>query len=312
MSKGIEALKKLKIGILAGGASSEREISLRSGKEVFNAFKQAGLDAILCDVNEVNLASSIEQTKIDVAFIALHGSFGEDGTVQHMLSQMKIPYTGSGPEASRAAFDKLESKRIFFREGIPSPEYKVARSFEEVLSLGMEIPFVVKPRLEGSSMGLSVVFEETEIEQAIEEALKYGMDMIVERFVPGREITVGILKGRALPIVEIVPSGGTYDFDSKYLSDKTRYLVPAEFKKDIYETDEKYGVKAHDALGCKGFSRVDMIVEDDKNIHVLEVNTIPGLTHRSLLPMAARQEGLDFYELCVKMLLAAFDDTAEG
>jgi len=301
----MELLKKYKIGVLAGGSSSEREISLKSGKAVFRAFKGRDLNVVFLDVEEKNFESLIKRSGIDLAFIALHGNFGEDGTVQKWLTSKKIPHTGSGPKASRLAFDKAESKKMFKNAGIIIPEYEEIKTENDAASLRIMPPYVVKPRKEGSSIGLSVALSREKLKGAVNKALKFGPGVIVERFIPGREITVGILDEKALPVVEIVPEDNIYDFHSKYSSDRTEYIVPARLGGGLYNKAQEEGLKAHNILGCEGFSRVDMIVSDDNNIFVLEVNTIPGLTERSLLPMAAKEDGMDFSELCVKMLQIA-------
>ncbi|MFQ5953071.1 MAG: D-alanine--D-alanine ligase, partial [Candidatus Omnitrophota bacterium] len=304
-NRNMEELKKYKIGVLAGGSSSEREISLKSGKAVFSALQDMGMNTAFIDVNEDDFFSKVDQADIDVAFIALHGKFGEDGTVQRMLAEKNITYTGSGPEASHMALDKLASKERFSEQGLRIPEYKVIRSFEEITREEVWIPCVVKPRSEGSSIGLSVVSSRDELDKAIEKASFYGEDIIIERFIEGREITVGIIDGRALPVVEIIPAGGCYDFDAKYQSEKTRYVVPAEISREASDSAQEAALRAHRALGCEEFSRVDMRLSSEGEIFVLEVNTIPGLTERSLLPMAAKASGLDFQQLCVEILRGA-------
>ncbi|MFH1552617.1 MAG: D-alanine--D-alanine ligase [Candidatus Omnitrophota bacterium] len=305
MDKELDMLKKYKIGVLAGGSSSEREISLKSGKAVFGALQGKGLNTVFIDVEEDNFSSLVDRPGIDVAFIALHGKFGEDGTVQRILDERSVPYTGSGPEPSRLALDKEASKKIFEDEGLCVPEYRVVRAGEDVSRLDITFPCVVKPRYEGSSIGLSIVPSRDLMRGAIDRAARFGERIIIEKFVFGREITVGVLNDRALPVVEIIAAGGVYDFSAKYYSDDTEYVVPAKLDKDEYLRAQETGLKAHRALGCEGFSRVDLRLSDRGDIFVLEVNTIPGLTERSLLPMAAKAEGVDFSELCVKMLLGA-------
>jgi D-alanine-D-alanine ligase len=303
--KDLDPLKKYRIGVLAGGSSSEREISLKSGKAVFGALTEIGLNAELIDVKEDNFASLIESSGIGLAFIALHGRFGEDGTVQRMLSERKILYTGSGPEASRTALDKIASKKRFSDENLNIPEYVVTELGQELPSEKVWFPCVVKPQHEGSSIGLTVVSDKEHLVDAVDRAFNYGNHVIIEKFIEGREITVGILENRALPVVEIVPEGGCYDFNAKYHSANTRYVVPAEIDENTSGRAQKAAVSAHEALGCEEFSRVDMRVSPEGELFILEVNTIPGLTERSLLPMAAKAAGLSFSELCVKILLGA-------
>ena len=301
----INELKKYKIGVLAGGTSSERDISIKSGNAVFEGLRRVGLDVLFLDVREEDFSTVISRSGIEMAFIALHGRFGEDGTVQRMLDNAGVPYTGSGPAASKLALDKLLSKEVFSKEGIMVPEYGVTTSGKEIESLPVRSPCVIKPRYEGSSMGLSTVFSDDLMAAAIDRALIFGNEIIVERFIPGREITVGILDDRPLPIVEIITSAGIYDFEAKYDSSDTRYVVPAQIDDATYLKAQETGLKAHLALGCRDFSRVDIRLSDSGEPFVLEVNTIPGLTERSLLPMAAKADGMDFSELCVKMLCGA-------
>lgn len=295
-----------KIGILAGGPSSEREISLRSGKAVYNALLEAGLNSILLEIRN-DIDEVIRNNNIDVAFIALHGRFGEDGTVQKVLEDAGIPYTGSGVEASAAALDKIISKDIFIKNSIPVPKHTVIDKsrFNEIDYGKIDIPVVVKPHLEGSSIGLSVVKDRSSLRAAIEEAFKYGDRVMLEEYIDGRELTVGILNDEALPVIEIVPKDKVYDYNAKYKDSATKYLVPAPIPEDLSERARALGVMAHKALGCKSFSRVDMMLAPSGDIFVLEVNTIPGMTERSLLPKAAQATGLRFSSLCVKILEGA-------
>ncbi len=305
MDNEVDFLEGCKIGVLAGGSSSERQISLKSGKAVFKALKAAGLETVFLDVNESNFSSCVEKSGIDVAFIALHGKFGEDGTVQCMLEEREIAYSGTGPESSRLALDKIASKKKFSEKGVSSPSYTVVDPAVPVSVDGKSFPCVVKPVFEGSSFGLSIVESENDLQRAVDKAAGYGEDIIIEEFIPGREMTVAILDEKALPVVEIVPVAGIYDFDAKYESSATEYLVPANIFGEEYRRVQKEALKAHNALSCEGFSRVDLRYALDGGIFVLEVNTIPGLTERSLLPMAAKAAGIDFQELCIKILKSA-------
>lgn len=298
-------LKKYRIGVLAGGPSNEREISLKSGKTVFKALSEAGLNVAFIDVKEDDFSFLIRRSGIDMAFIALHGRFGEDGEVQSVLQGENIPYTGSGPESSHIALDKVASKKRFGEEGLNIPEYTVLRAGDDISEMDIRYPCVVKPRREGSSIGLSIVSSVEHIREAVKKAFRYGGESIIERFVPGREITVGVIDDEPLPVVEIVASNGVYDYSAKYHSGDTEYIVPAELTGPEYADAQRTGLRAHKALGCEDFSRVDMRLSEKGRIFVLEVNTIPGLTERSLLPMAAKAAGMDFFELCVKMLHGA-------
>jgi len=307
MTGRIDLLKKYRISVLAGGASSEREISLKSGRAVFAALGSLGLEARFIDVKSGDFVRLFEGPAADIAFIALHGRFGEDGSVQKLLEERGIPYTGSGPDASRTALDKLLSKEYFARSGLRVPDHVVVRGTKELESAGIDFPCVVKPRCEGSSIGLSVVGSRDRLAEAVSKAASFSEDVIVEEFIKGRELTVGVLGGKALPVVEIACADGVYDFNAKYESSDTRYIVPADLDEDTGRRAREAGLRAHSALGCAGFSRVDMRLSDDGEVFILEVNTIPGLTERSLLPMAAKASGLDFSQLCVNMLYDAIE-----
>jgi D-alanine--D-alanine ligase len=301
-----EVMKKSKfgrIGILAGGPSNERDISLRSGMAVYDALLAEGLDPVFLDVKN-DIDEIIHNSRIDVAFIALHGRFGEDGTVQSLLEDAGIIYTGSGVEASRAALDKAASKDLFIKNHIPVPRHivlvKGSSDAHDSDELGM--PIVVKPHLEGSSIGLSIVRDKSLLQDAIDKAFEYGDKVILEEYIDGRELTVGILNDEALPVIEIVPENKVYDYNAKYKDPATKYLVPAPISEDISVKARSLGVMAHKTLGCRSFSRVDMMMSSSGDIFVLEVNTIPGMTERSLLPKAALATGLRFGSLCVKIL----------
>lgn len=308
----LDTFEGRKIGILAGGDSSERDVSIKSGKAVFDAFSRMGLKAVFLDVRENDVLRKITENKVDIVFVALHGKFGEDGSVQELLSGEGIPYTGSNPESSRLAIDKLASKKTFAESGLLVPEYQSVCRGEDLVKVidNTIFPCVVKPRYEGSSIGLSVVTQKNKLGLALEEAFKFAEDVIIEEFIPGREITVGVLDGSPLPIVEIVPLGGIYDYDSKYVSAMTRYTVPADIASSSAKIAQAAAMSAHNALSCFGFSRTDMRMASDDKFYILEVNTIPGLTEKSLLPLAAKAAGVDFDELCVKMLSSALDRPA--
>jgi len=308
----MDELKRYRIGVLAGGSSSERDISLKSGKAVLSALKGRFPDVVFIDVKEEEFARQVERAGIDLAFIALHGRFGEDGTVQGILDGMGIPYTGSGPAASRLAMDKFLSKERFAAAGLATPGGRLVEAGAAVPHGDTGFPCVVKPRYEGSSIGLTVVLSEKEFPAAMEKASRAGQDIIVEDFVPGREITVGVLEDGVLPPVEIKTTRGVYDFDAKYSAADTVYTVPAELGEEERHALSGAGLAAHRALGCRGFSRVDMRFTEEGRPYVLEVNTIPGLTERSLLPMAAGAAGLDFSRLCVKMLCGAISPEKEA
>ena len=297
-----------KIVVLAGGPSSEREISLKSGQAVYAALKKKGEDVDFLDVDR-SFEGKIKNLKCDVAFLALHGRFGEDGTVQSMLEEMNVSYTGSGVDASRLALDKIASRKIFSDNNLFVPRYMVAGKNcdpEKILS-DFTAPFVVKPQREGSSIGLTVVRESSELSEALNKAFKYDDEVLIEEYIFGRELTVGVLENKTLPVVEIVAKNKVYDYDAKYEDKNTTYIVPADLIGNVYEKAQKDAFKAYELLGCRDFSRVDMRMNEEGNIFILEVNTIPGLTERSLLPKAAQATGLDFNELCMKLVHMAYE-----
>jgi len=308
----------MRVGVLAGGASSEREISLKSGRAVHNALIQEGIDAFFLDVRD-NIYDIIKSERMDVAFIALHGAFGEDGTVQRILGAAGIPYTGSGEEASRLALDKIASKKIFIKRGIPTPRFivldksnlisraRLSVPYHKLRSDGKGFPLVVKPQLEGSSIGLAVVKEEGELENALAKAFEYGPKVLIEEYIAGRELTVSVLGEEALPVIEIVPKDHIYDYKAKYTDPDTQYLVPAPITEAEGLKARELGKRAHDALGCSALSRTDMMMDGRGRIFVLEVNTIPGMTERSLLPKAAQAAGLDFNKLCLRLVREAYE-----
>ena len=293
----------MRVAVLAGGPSSEREISLRSGKAVHNALLQEGVDAFFVDVRD-NIYDIIKSEHMDVVFLALHGKFGEDGTVQKILDSADIRYTGSGADASRIALDKIASKEIFIKNGIPTPKYVVAKKGKSNIKKlsSIKLPVVVKPQFEGSSIGLTVVREDRELEGALAKAFEYGSKVLVEEYILGRELTVGILNDCPLPVIEIIPKEKIYDYNAKYSDPDTQYLVPAPISDSEASQARSFGLQSHKALGCRSFSRADMIMDESGNIFVLEVNTIPGMTERSLLPKAAGAIGVSFNKLCVKLV----------
>jgi D-alanine-D-alanine ligase len=295
----------LRVGVLMGGASAEREVSLRSGKAVEEALRSQGLAVEGIDVG-ADIAEKLRASRVEAAFIALHGRGGEDGTVQGLLELMGIPYTGSGVLASALAMDKIFSKQIFQCCGLQTPPYQVWAKGDDlprpVSFPDFGLPVVVKPAQEGSTIGVSVVWQEDELEPACAKALQFGRTLLIEKYIPGREITVGILGDEVLPPIEIVPSSGFYDYRAKYTSGMTEYLVPAPLSKEAILRVQESAMKAHRALGCEGFSRVDFRLEDGGTPFALEVNTVPGMTETSLLPKAAAAAGYDFRALTRRIL----------
>lgn len=302
-----------RIGILMGGSSSEREVSLNSGKAVYESLKTKALDVVAIDIQTDNWRENrqlIQEAHIDIAFIALHGRFGEDGQIQAMLEQMNIPYTGSGPAASRLAMDKIISRRIFQEERLPVPNYvDVSRNDEQGLifeaTQHLSPPLVVKPAAQGSSIGLSIIDTQRQVTKAVQHAANFSERIIIEEYIRGREITVGILGDTALPVVEIIPQNKFYDYEAKYTLGKSSYVVPANLSEQITIQAQRVAHAAHKLLGCSGFSRVDMRLSLDNIPFILEVNSIPGLTSNSLLPKAAKAAGLDFTQLCICILRLA-------
>lgn len=298
-----------RIGVLLGGPSSEREISIKSGTAAYDALLSLGLDVVCIDPKNVtSVKEDILSARINVAFIALHGRFGEDGAMQAILEEMGIPYTGSGPEASRLALNKILSRGIFQDNDIPVPGYRVWRRPSGVKSVLKDVsfPFVVKPANEGSSIGLSIVETKEEAIPAINTAFSYDDEILIEEYIPGEDITVGILDDEPLPVVHIKPKAKFYSFHAKYTQGMSEYVVPARFSGDIIDQAQRLGSLAHHILGCRAFSRVDMLLDKrDNNVVVLEVNTIPGLTSSSLLPKAAAAAGIDFPQMCLRMVESA-------
>ena len=304
-----------RIGVLMGGPSSEREISLLSGKAVFEALKAAGLDVVAIDIttDDADIDKSlIGAENIDCAFLALHGRFGEDGTIQKILEDMRLPYTGSGVLASQLAMDKVASHRLFQDNGLNVPKYAVASKNTysgERLDELFSYPIVVKPVTGGSSIGLSIVYKKEDFIKAMDLAFTYDGRAMVEEYVLGRELTVGVLEEKALPVIEIIPKNEFFDFEAKYQSGLTEYVVPAKLDSATAAKVQETGLAAHKLLGCWGCSRTDIILTPAGLPYILEVNTIPGMTATSLLPKAARNVGIDFTQLCLTLIKLAYEKT---
>lgn len=309
-------LKKKKIAVLMGGRSGEREVSLRSGKNVFNSLKSQGFNVISLDVDD-KVIDKLKKNRIDVAFVMLHGRFGEDGAIQGLLELYDIPYTGSKVLASALAMNKVASKRIFEATGIPTPKYLTIDPDENISKQASKIkrvfpfPLVVKPVSEGSSIGITIIKKEEALEGVLKKTVSDYKDVFIEEYIKGRELTVGIVgRGsdtKALPILELRPKNEFYDFHAKYTPGQTEFILPAKLPKGFYEYTQKVAINAHNALGCYGVSRVDMIVSEHDNIpYVHEVNTIPGMTDQSDLPAEAACADISFDELVVKILESAF------
>lgn len=294
------------VGVLLGGTSPERKISLKSGRAVAKALREAGFRVRSIDPGRVSRRGILAKP-FDVAFIALHGSGGEDGTIQKWLDQKKVPYTGSNERGCRLSFDKILSKRVFVREGIPTPEFVTAgiKDWEKKLS-GFPVPFFVKPPCDGSSIGVyRVDCFETSRKKIAESVRRYRM-LLVEKAVTGREFTVGVFGGQALPVIELRPKSAFYDFKSKYTKGMTDYLVPAPITAGLAKRLQRLGLAVHKALGLRDYSRVDIMVDSRGRPYVLEANSIPGFTAFSLLPKAARHAGIEFDELCSRLVFWAY------
>ena len=296
--------------LLAGGTSGEKEISQASGDGAFGALTEAGFEVTRLDPANKDDLNSLIKDEYDVAFLALHGKGGEDGTIQGMLQLLGIPYTGSGVLASATAMDKARSKVFYEKAGIPIIPGLDIRLGEEIdleaIKQKVGIPCVVKPATEGSSLGLRIVQEEDELQEAIDYVLTVDDKIVIEKFVKGTETTVAVLGNNdleALPVIEIVPlAADTYDFESKYAPGGCKHICPARLDEDITGTLHELAKKAHHALGCRGVSRTDFIVDEEGNPWILETNTIPGMTPTSLLPDTAGVAGYTFPELCIKLV----------
>lgn len=325
------------IGVIMGGTSAEREVSLKSGAAVFNALKGLGYDVKAIEIaaesvlkapipnpqspivrcSSSQICETLRDEKIDTAFLALHGGYGENGAIQGLLEVVDIPYTGSGVLASALAMDKEMSKKIFLYHGIPVLPFKVisrrsADSRQEkeaedygLSDTGFDLPWVIKPVAEGSSIGITIVKDRPSIQAAVEAAFRFCDRILIERFLEGREVHIGVLNNRVLGSVEIRPKTGFYSYEAKYTPGLTEYILPPDMPSDIMAGAEAAGLAACRALGCRGAARVDLIINTKGDPYVLEVNTIPGMTETSLLPKIARQSGLDFPSLIEEILREA-------
>jgi D-alanine-D-alanine ligase len=292
--------------VLLGGRSAEREISLRSGGMVLDALKSAGVDAHAFDPKDQGLEQLIAQ-RFDRVFIALHGRFGEDGTVQGALEYLGIPYTGSGVMASALAMDKWRTKLLWQAAGISTPPYELLSAASDFTAVGerLGLPLMMKPAREGSSIGMSKVMSVEKIGAAYELAAEYDEVVIAERFVEGVEVTVAILGGEALPVIRLETPRVFYDYEAKYFANDTRYLCPSGLPRAQERSIQAEALRAFELIGCRGCGRVDVMIDGAGTAYLLEVNTSPGMTDHSLVPMAARAHGMDFGALCLKILEAA-------
>lgn len=305
--------QKTKVAVLMGGVSSEREVSLHSGAGVAKALRSAGFEVVEAVVDEADLGC-LDGVAADAVFVALHGAFGEDGQVQRLLEKAGLPYTGSGPEASLLAMDKVQSKERFAAAGLVTPEFLVAEApaagaqrAAVMERLGPVV--VVKPAAQGSSIGVSIV-EADGLAAALSEAVSFDGRAVVERYIPGREITVGIVGEEALGVIELRPHHKFFDYTAKYTKGETDYIIDPELPGGIAQEARAAALAAFRSLGCRDLARVDMIYGDDGRLYVLEVNTIPGFTETSLVPMAAAARGRDFPALCGDLVRMATERVA--
>lgn len=304
-----------KIGVLLGGLSSEREVSLRTGEAVLNALRERGHNVIPIYVDH-DIDVALRQEQIDVAFIALHGRWGEDGCIQGLLELQGIPYTGSDVMASALAMHKGKAKELFRLHNLPTPAYYTLTEDDAADLAGVHgdfgFPCVVKPIREGSSVGVAICHSLEELAPAVEKALCFDGEVLIERFIAGKEVSVAILGNRALGACEIAPRAGFYDYQNKYTKGATDYFVPPRLSPERYRGVLAQALRAHIALGCQGATRVDMMISESGNEFILEVNTVPGLTPTSLLPKIADAAGISFGELCEHMLASASLTTRRG
>jgi D-alanine-D-alanine ligase len=296
------------VGVLLGGVSAEREISLRTGEAIMKALR--GRDYNVCPIDVgYDIAERLISEQIGVAFITLHGRFGEDGTIQGMLELMRIPYTGSGVLASALSMDKIMSKRIFSAHAIPTPAFHILEATEGVKEalekLSFPFPIVVKPASEGSTIGVTIIHDKDKLAQAMGHGRQYDPRLLLEEYIKGKEITLGVLNGQPLPLIEIAPKSGFYDYRAKYTKGETEYILPPRIPPKVHEEAERIGLDAYRVLGCAGCARVDMMADEKGGVFVLEVNSMPGMTETSLVPKAAHSAGIDFPELVERILGSA-------
>jgi D-alanine-D-alanine ligase len=304
-----------KVAVLMGGRSAEREVSLNTGAQVAAALSGRGFVVTKVDSRDLSFIDTLRTLSPDVVFICLHGRFGEDGTVQGLLELLDLPYVGSGVLSSALAMNKVMAKHLFVSEGLPTPQHVIVRAGDKVnvddVTAVLGPKTVVKPANEGSSVGMSIVHDPSELPAALAAAFAYDGVVLIERFEEGVEVTIGVLGNDdpiALPTLEIVPVNEFYDYDSKYVPGMSRHIIPAGVSESARAECQRIAVAAHRALGCAGMSRADTIVTPDGRVLLLEVNTIPGMTATSLVPDAARAAGIEFPALCERLVALALED----
>ena len=300
----------MKIVILAGGDSSEREISLKSGKEVFNALKKKGHELFLLDPVEENFCEKILKIKPDCVFIALHGGKGEGGIIQGFLETLNIPYTGSDTLSSAICLNKLISKKILKFHKIPTPDFIVVDKSFSPEKIPFKYPVVVKPASQGSTIGIKIVEKESELYKAIKEAFNYDNEVFIEKYIDGKEVTVSIIGNenpKVMPIIEIITPTGFYDYKAKYTPGGSIHKIPPDLPENVIKKVEDVAIKAYKAVKCSGFARIEIIVSKKGTPYILDINTIPGLTKTSLFPDSAKAAGIPFEELCEKIINLALE-----
>ncbi len=291
-----------KIAVLMGGPGSERDVSLATGRGVSKALRSLGTEVVEVDVRDEDFALPKDA---DLAFITIHGTFGEDGQLQKILEERGVPYTGDGVQASLAAFDKILSKEKFREHNVVTPEWEVVEVSQRPT---ISVPLVVKPARQGSTVGVVIVKTASELDSAMAEAVKFDRKLLIEKFVPGRELTIGVLGDQALPILEIIPKGGFYDFNNKYpflnpqAGGGAEHVCPAKIDPNKTKQIQELALRAFRALGLVVYARVDMLLSDSGDPFVLEANTIPGMTEASLLPEAAAAAGINYVDLCARII----------
>ncbi len=300
-----------KIGVLMGGMSAERDISMRSGLAVYQALQELGYNSEAIDVGK-DIVNVLKKSKVKFVFLALHGGIGENGAIQGLLDVIGIPYTGSGVLASALAMDKEASKKAFMHHGLEVPRFIVVRQqkgkkkAQPVLTTpDFPLPWVVKPASEGSSIGVNIVKDENDLMPAVEKAFSLGDRVIIEEFIKGREVHIGIIGERAIGGVEVRPTLEFYNYEAKYTSGLTEYIIPPEIEEPLFESLKEKALIAHKALGCSGYSRVDFMLDSDGRPYILEVNTLPGMTGTSLLPKIAQSDGMSFKDLLEEVIKIA-------
>lgn len=303
---GFELTDQTKVAVLMGGIAAEREVSLRSGQAVTAALQAQGIDATAIDVSSLQQLESVAK-EYDVAFIALHGRWGEDGTVQAILQDLKMPFTGSGMQASAIAMDKLRTKWMWLGAGLPTPNFVWvnAQSPLDIEAFDLQFPVIVKPSHEGSSIGMQKVDNLAQLAQAVIAAQQYDDEVLIEQWITGREYTAAVLNGQALPLIELRTSNRFYDFEAKYQSNDTQYICPTGLDPAMEQSLQNLVLRAFSVVGAKTWGRVDLMLDAQNRPWLIELNSVPGMTDHSLVPMAAKQAGMNFEALVKQILVTA-------